>query len=168
MTVVHTLIAHDEQQRPEADGWAEHEEFILHNVWFSDEAHFHLDSIVNKQNVRFRASGNPRGLTEKMQHASKITVWVSISSHGLMGPVFFDQAVNRDRHLSMLHVSSVLQLIATGLPLNTQWFVQDGATPHTANVANVFLDFLHDTFGPRVITQPASCSPLVWSALAIQ
>lgn len=31
--------------------WAEHEEVRMHNVWFTDEVHFHLDGIVNKQNV---------------------------------------------------------------------------------------------------------------------
>jgi hypothetical protein len=33
--------------------------------------------------------------------------------------------------------------LATGLPIQNQWFMQDGARPHTANVV---LDFLHDTF----------------------
>jgi hypothetical protein len=28
-------------------------EVSLKNVWFSDEAHFHLDGVVNTQNVRF-------------------------------------------------------------------------------------------------------------------
>jgi hypothetical protein len=28
-------------------------------LWFSDEAHFHLDWFVKKQNMKFRASGNP-------------------------------------------------------------------------------------------------------------
>ncbi|PSN56450.1 hypothetical protein C0J52_08367, partial [Blattella germanica] len=41
------------------------------------------------------------------------------------------------------------QLLATALPINTQWFKQDGARPHTAN--NV-LDFLHEIFGTRVIS----------------
>jgi hypothetical protein len=35
------------------------------------------------------------------------------------------------------------QLIATGLPLNTQWFLQDGVMPHTENIV---LDFLIVTF----------------------
>jgi hypothetical protein len=37
--------------------------------------------------------------------------------------------------------------LATGLPLQTQWFMQDGAKPHAADVV---LDFLHDTFDSRV------------------
>jgi hypothetical protein len=84
-----------------------------------------------------------------MHHALKITVWVTISSHGLIGPVFFDQTVNSEHYLSMLRNSFVPQLIATGLPLNTQWYMQDEAILQTANVVS---DFLHDTFGPSVIS----------------
>jgi hypothetical protein len=40
-------------------------------------------------------------------------------------------------------------LLAAGLPLQTQWSMQDGARPHTANVV---LDYLHDTFDLRVIS----------------
>jgi hypothetical protein len=47
------------------------------------------------------------------------------------------------------HNSFVPQFIISGLPLHTQWFINDGVTPQTANIAS---DFLHDTFGPRVIS----------------
>jgi hypothetical protein len=43
--------------------------------------------------------------------------------------------------------SDLPHLLATGLPLQTHWFLQDGARPHTANVV---LDYLHDTFDSRV------------------
>jgi hypothetical protein len=57
--------------------------------------------------------------------------------------------VNSDHYRAMLHNNFMLQLIATGLPIITQWFMQDGARPHTANVA---LDFLYESFGPGVIS----------------
>lgn len=44
---------------------------------------------------------------------------------------------------------SYRDLMATQLPLDTQWCVQVGATPRTANVV---LDFLHIPFGPCVIS----------------
>jgi hypothetical protein len=51
--------------------------------------------------------------------------------------------------ISILPDTSVPHRLATRLPLHTQWFMQDGARPHTANVV---LDFLHDTFDSRVIS----------------
>jgi hypothetical protein len=39
--------------------WAQNNEVLINNVWFSDEAHFHLDGVVNKQDVRFCASEDP-------------------------------------------------------------------------------------------------------------
>jgi hypothetical protein len=56
--------------------WAQNNEVSFNNVWFSDKAHFHLDGVVNKQNVRFCALENPRVIHEKVYHAPRITVWV--------------------------------------------------------------------------------------------
>jgi hypothetical protein len=75
---------------------------------------------------------------EKVHHAPRVTVWVAISSHGLLGPTFCEETVSSERYLSMLR-----NTFATGLPLQAQRFLQDGARPH---IANVVLDFLHETF----------------------
>jgi hypothetical protein len=66
----------------------------------------------------------------------------------MLGPVFFEETVISEHYLGMLHNTSVPHL-ATGLPLNTQWFMQGGARPYKANVV---LDFLHDTFDSHVIS----------------
>jgi hypothetical protein len=65
------------------------------------------------------------------------------------GVIFFEETVSSERYLIMLHNTFVPQLLATGLPLQTQWFMQDGARPYTENVV---LEFLHDTFDSRVIS----------------
>jgi hypothetical protein len=31
--------------------WAQNNEVLFNSVWFSDEAHFHVDGVVNKQEV---------------------------------------------------------------------------------------------------------------------
>jgi hypothetical protein len=72
-------------------------------------------------------------------------VWVTISSHGQLRPIFFEETVNSERYLSVLRNTSVPRLLATGLPLQTQWFMQDGARPHTANVVLVFLRDIFDS-----------------------
>jgi hypothetical protein len=43
----------------------------------------------------------------------------------------------------------VPRFLATDLLLQTQWFMQDCASPHTVNVV---LNFLHNIFDPRVIS----------------
>jgi hypothetical protein len=91
---------------------------------------------------------NKEVIHEKVHHAPRITVWVAISSHGLLGPIFFEETVNSEHHLSMLHNTSVPHLLVTGLLLKTPWFMQDGARLHTANVFN----FLLDTFNTHVMS----------------
>jgi hypothetical protein len=86
---------------------------------------------------------------EKVHHALRITVWVTISSHGLPGPVYFEETVNGECYLSILHNTCVPHLLATGLLLQTQWFMQVGGRLHTANAV---LDSLHDTFDSHVIS----------------
>jgi hypothetical protein len=60
-----------------------------------------------------------------------------------------EDTVNSECYLGMLHNTFVLNLLATGLPLHTQWFMQDGGRPHTANIV---LDFLRDTLDSHVIS----------------
>jgi hypothetical protein len=86
---------------------------------------------------------------EKLHHTQTITVWAAISSHGLLGTIFFEETVNTERYLSMLRNTFVPQLHATGFPLQTQWFMQDGARPHRAKFV---LDFQQDSFDSRVVS----------------
>jgi hypothetical protein len=51
--------------------------------------------------------------------------------------------------VGLLHHIFVPHFLATGLPLQTQWLMLDGARMHTANVV---LDFLLDTFDSCVIS----------------
>jgi hypothetical protein len=99
--------------------------------------------------VRFFSSGNPCVIHEKVYHAPRIRVWVAVSSHGLLRPIFFVETVNGECYLSMLCNTSVPHLLAASLSLQTQWLMQDGASPYKANVV---LYFRHDNFDSRVIS----------------
>jgi hypothetical protein len=81
--------------------------------------------MVNKQNVRFWASENPRVILKKVHHAPRITVWVAISSHGLLVPVFFDETVNSERYLSMMRntlcLTFLLKFVVTNLAVHARW-----------------------------------------------
>lgn len=82
--------------------WAQNNQVSFNDVWFSDETHFHLDALVNKQNVLLLTSENPRMIHEKVRHAPRITLWVAISCHRLLWPIFFQSIVKNECYLSML------------------------------------------------------------------
>jgi len=50
------------------------DEHFYRKIIFSDEAHFHLGSYVNKQNCRIWGSENPHVIMEKPMHP-QVTVW---------------------------------------------------------------------------------------------
>jgi hypothetical protein len=53
MTVLPKFTAQNKHQRMAFAEWAQNDEVSCNNVWSSDEAHFHLDVVVSKRNVRF-------------------------------------------------------------------------------------------------------------------
>jgi hypothetical protein len=156
MTALPKLTVQNKHQGTAFIEWAQSNDYIFNNVCFSDEAHFHLDGVDNKQSVRFWASEYPCVIHEK-----RITVRVAISSHGLLGPIFFEEKVLSECCLSIL-CNTFVPHLATGLPLQTRWFMQDGARLHTANVV---LDSLHDTFNSHHL-QLISWSFHMWRELA--
>ena len=105
-------------------------------VLFSDEAHFHLCGIVNKQNFRYWAVDNPRELHERPLHSPRVTVWCAIAEFGMWGPYFFEEegvtlTVTSDRYCDMLR--NFLRPKLDELEEEV-WFQQDGATAHTSLV----------------------------------
>ncbi|XP_025407883.1 uncharacterized protein LOC112681783 [Sipha flava] len=49
----------------------------------SDEAHFHLSGIVNKQNYHYWAVENPQELHQRPLHSPYVTVWCAVSDFGV-------------------------------------------------------------------------------------
>ena len=150
ITMAHKLQANDRQRRVQFATWAlAQDDGVLHNTWFSDEAYVHLNGTVNKQNIRYWGTQQPDIVHEVESFGPKVCVWAAMSSHGIIGPFFFNDTVNSVRYNDMLLNFFIPQLLARGLPMNTQWFMQDGARPHTANLV---LDLLHENFENRVMS----------------
>ena len=59
MTVLHKLTAIDKEWRLRFALWAMEEEAVFHNTWFTYEAYFHVNGVVNKQNIQFWARELP-------------------------------------------------------------------------------------------------------------
>ena len=62
--------------------------YLLENLFFSDEAHFHLHGGVNRHNMRYWSDQNPHWYAEEPLHSPKVTVWAGIGRYGVVGPFF--------------------------------------------------------------------------------
>lgn len=118
----------------------------------SDEAHFHLNGFVNKQNFRYWSEQNPCNLMEQSLHCKRVTVWCAVGKFGVWGPYFFEEndncvSVNSSRYCEML--LGFLKPKLPSLGNNDVWFQQDGATAHTAAKS---LEILKEMFPSRLIS----------------
>ncbi|GBM26099.1 hypothetical protein AVEN_12855-1 [Araneus ventricosus] len=126
----------------------DNEGFDVGCIWFTDEAHFHLNGFVNKQNWRFWGSENPHLNEEKPLHSPKVTAWVAVCSKGIIGPFFMRETISSERYITILE-----EFVSTHLALEDrpriEWFMQDGARPHRTEKVFRFLD---EYFGNRNFT----------------
>ena len=66
----------------------EQNEFI-HKLIMSNEAYFHLNGFVNKQNCKIWAIENPRTVHQHELHPIKCTVWCGVTLKSVIEPYFF-------------------------------------------------------------------------------
>ncbi|GFT73513.1 putative transposable element [Trichonephila clavipes] len=142
----------DHQARRRFVEWAQNKIAVVPDfhkrILFSDEAHFWLNSYVNKQNCRIWSEANPQVYVETPLHPEKLTVWCL---YGLVESFFKNDAghnvtVNGDRYRAMITNFFIPEL--NNHDDQELWFQQDGATCHTARTT---IDLLKDTFGDRLI-----------------
>lgn len=130
----------------------EHDDAV---IMMSDEAHFHLNGTVNKQNCRYWASDNPRALHQRPLHSPKVTVWCAVTKECVIGPYFFEEngvtvTVNSHRYIEMINNFFIPELHVRGMNTRTVWFQQDGATAHTARAS---MDLVRALFNNHVISR---------------
>lgn len=123
-------------------------------IIMSDEAHFHLNGYVNKQNLRFWATENPRVMHEEPLHPLKATVWCGVYARGVIGPYFFEDAIGNtvtvtgERYRAVINDFLLPELEERGLV--NMWFQQDGATAHAARAT---MEIVKEAFPGRVISR---------------
>lgn len=116
------------------------------NIFFSDEAAFHLSGLVNKHNVRYWCTSNPHLTIETAMESPKLNVWCAMSETHLIGPFFFNEdTVNGKNYLSMLREFFVPAMKRLRKH-NSMIFQQDGAPAHFHRDVRQFLD---ETFPDR-------------------
>ncbi|GFT70376.1 uncharacterized protein TNCV_2658191 [Trichonephila clavipes] len=148
----------DHQARRRFVEWAQNEIAVVPDfhkrILFSDEAHFWLNSYINKQNCRIWSEANPQVYVETPLHPEKLTVWCALWAGGIISPYFFKNdeghnvTVNGDRYRALITNFFIPQL--NNHDVQELWFQQDGATCHAARAT---IDLLKDTFGDRLISR---------------
>ncbi|GBM08148.1 hypothetical protein AVEN_214478-1 [Araneus ventricosus] len=93
----------------------DNEGFDVGCIWFTDEAHFHLNGFVNKQNWRFWGSENPHLCEEKPLHSPKVTSWVAVCSRGIIGPFLMRETIASERYITILE-----QFVSTGVSIDQE------------------------------------------------
>ena len=77
---------------------------VLDVTFFTDKAWFYLPGYVSLQNSRLWSSDNPHSLHETPLHDKKVGVWIAISRHRIVGPIFFMNTINSKHYcLDILH-----------------------------------------------------------------
>ena len=121
---MHKLTAIDKERRLQFALWAMEEEAVFHNTWFTDEADFYLNGVVNKKKFRFWARELPHTLHEKEYYGAKVNVWTAISTHGIIGPFFFmTPSPNNDTRTCWKTVSSPISWQQVSLYTHTHTVV---------------------------------------------
>ncbi|GBM71996.1 hypothetical protein AVEN_167732-1 [Araneus ventricosus] len=107
----------------------DNEGFDVGCIWFTDEAHFHLNVLVNKQNWRFWGSENPHLCEVKPLYSPKVTAWVAVFSRGIIGPFFMRETISSESYITILEQFVSTQLALEDRP-RIEWFMQDGDRLH--------------------------------------
>lgn len=93
--------------------------------------------------------------------------WAGILGNRIIGPTFFEGALNGPRYLEFLQEELPQLIQDAGVPEDIQdahWFMQDGAPPHWARAVRDHLDQVRCS--SRAIDFLASASPNVCFCLA--
>lgn len=135
----HELLAGDYQKRLDfADFFMKLPKNALSLLICCDEAYFYLTRQINKQNDRMWLESKPTDKIERPLQDQKVLVWCAISCGQTYGPYFFEESVNQHNYLEML--KNFFYKKHCQMPnYNKNYFLQDGATPHTANSVQDYL-----------------------------
>ncbi len=108
--------------------------FNTKNLMLSDKLHFHLTSVINKQNwCCWAPSGdNPPIIHEKTLHNPYVTVWGGVSVWGIVGLFFFSDDINAEQYVNITETFLVLSFSAPN-----ENYVEHGSNKITPLVTNV-------------------------------
>ena len=116
----------------------------------------YLPNIYNVQAEYWMSTQAPEEVLQRPLYSLKCTAWVAISKHGIIGPYWFEDnnekalTVSKECYIAVFNKFWMDLESQQGINQNMQWFQQDGATPHTANIT---LEWLDQQFPDRLISR---------------
>ena len=117
----------------------EEEDDWINNVRFGNGSHFYLDGYFNSKNCFFYGTGIQQEVLQQPLHSSKNTTLFPINSKTLIKFYCFEDGkertvtINQENYCQVIHKFYASVSRQQGIVINEQWFMQDLATPHTAN-----------------------------------
>jgi hypothetical protein len=108
---------------------------FLEQVFFTDEAWFHLSGYENSQNYQTWRNENPHNYTETHLHPQEIGVWCAISRRRIIVPLFFETSINAEAYQELIQKFIALLQVDE----RNCWLQQESATAHTAASTMVIL-----------------------------
>jgi len=121
----------------------------IRRIIFTDEAHFHIDGYVNRQNYRIWGTEKPAIRTTPL-HPRKVTVWAGICAKGIIGPIFLKQNETVDGAVYNRILQAALQEASEKHIVGNYYWQQDGAPAHRTGEN---LDLIHSCYKNRVIAK---------------
>lgn len=115
---------------------------FLNRFFFTDEACFTKDGIVNLHNLHYWAMENPHVLREThSQERFSVNCWAGIVGDYIIGPHFLPPRLNAETYLDLLEHE--LPILMEDIPLDIRrnlWFVHDGVPPHRGQYVTEWLN----------------------------
>jgi hypothetical protein len=135
------------EKRVQMAEWFQEHPNVIERLWFSDEAHFWLCGHVNSHNAVHWGRERPDKVISKPLHSEKVTVWAAMhKGQKLIGPFFFEDENEKSVSISSeTYIKTALKPFWNTLgrrkdiKKETEWFQQDGATPHTSRDSMAWL-----------------------------
>ncbi|KAK2952756.1 putative Histone-lysine N-methyltransferase SETMAR [Blattamonas nauphoetae] len=161
MQRVHLLYDEDYRERFEKflriKNMLVEDETLIDRIWFSDECSFDLTKTVNTHNATYWSTTNPHFHVEHLNSGVSVNTFAAISSQGIIGPYFFSEKNSGPVYRGVLN-GFLFPALRARANIETQYFMQDGASPHTALETRTLLNH---TFPNRWI---GMFGPIEWPA----
>lgn len=165
---VHKLYEADHEKRVRfcrriLAGYEMDSDFLKKILW-TDEANFTTCGMYNRKNTHVYARQNPHEFEEISRSGrTSVGVWCGILKNKVIGPIFYNGALNGARYMNWLE--NEIEIHLEDIPLNDYMNIiwqQDGAPVHNTLRVTEFLNERYDTWIGKngTIAWPPRCPDL--------